>query len=90
MWHDVRKRQDKFWYFGSWRKFVSLIFPGEAYNKTIAANLKYSAPCSGCSHCYVYRLDLMDNTIPKAVTGTRWWGKFTLGNKSTSTTTQSK
>lgn len=67
---DAKHLRDKYWYFGSYRDYVTFVF--NAFNDnltwTCKAKLAYSDPCTGCSNCFEKRKTLADNG--------RWWSKF--------------
>lgn len=64
---DAYAKQEKYWYWGSLRKYATYIFNG--YKKDLTwqcnADINYLEPCQGCSNCYVK---------PKSTT--RWWSRF--------------
>ncbi|KAL1122212.1 hypothetical protein AAG570_003617 [Ranatra chinensis] len=79
-WHDLKKRQQNFWYLGkTLGGYASLLFPGaETLARSLKATVRYTLPCDGCNQCYQQRPDLADNSIPKSVpsSGTRWWSRL--------------
>lgn len=72
---DATAKQDKYWYYGSLRKYATYIFNG--YKKNLswecAADVNYLLPCGGCSNCHV---------DPKE-TNQRWWSRFVSKPKTT-------
>lgn len=67
---DAHHLRDKYWYFGSYRDYMTFLF--NAFNDnltwTCKAKLAYSDPCTGCSNCFEKRKTLADSG--------RWWSKF--------------
>lgn len=66
---DVRAKQDKYWYWGSLRKYATYVFNGYKNSLTwdCSADLNYLEPCDGCSNC----------RIPDTSrSGMRWWSRF--------------
>lgn len=65
---DAYAKQDKYWYWGSLRRYATYIFNG--YKKTLTwecnACINYLSPCEGCSNCYV------KTETPNR----RWWSSF--------------
>ncbi|XP_063975455.1 acylglycerol kinase, mitochondrial isoform X2 [Diachasmimorpha longicaudata] len=70
-WRDAHARKDKYWYWGTLRRYMTYIFNGmkKDVNWEINGTLRYSEPCSGCSTCYD------DNQTPES-TEKRWWHVF--------------
>lgn len=66
---DAQSKQDKYWYWGSWRKYATYIFSGYKNSLTwdCSADISYLEPCNGCSNCYTPEL---------SNSGTRWWSRF--------------
>ncbi|KAK9873764.1 hypothetical protein WA026_002119 [Henosepilachna vigintioctopunctata] len=50
---DAEVSKDKYWYYGSLRKYATYVFNGYKSNLTwkVDADLKYSPPCEGCLNC---------------------------------------
>lgn len=71
---DAEMRSDKYWYWGSLRRYMTYVFNGYKSNLSwnCDAALTYSAPCQGCSNCYIKP----DVQIQK-----KWYHKF-LSQKS--------
>lgn len=71
-WKDAHSRVDKYWYFGSLRKYVTYIFNGhkEDLNWKCDATIRYSDPCEGCSRCY------QEQNSPVEISTKRWWHAF--------------
>ncbi|XP_011499911.1 PREDICTED: acylglycerol kinase, mitochondrial [Ceratosolen solmsi marchali] len=69
-WKDAQSRIDKYWYWGSLRKYVTYIFNGLKNDLNWECNglVRYSDPCSGCSKCYK-----VEETTS---TDRRWWHAF--------------
>ncbi|XP_011300465.1 acylglycerol kinase, mitochondrial [Fopius arisanus] len=70
-WRDAHARKDKYWYWGSLRRYMTYIFNGikKDVNWEINGTLRYSEPCSGCSTCYD------DNHSIERIEK-RWWHVF--------------
>ncbi|KAG5328748.1 AGK protein, partial [Acromyrmex heyeri] len=73
-WSDTHAHIDKYWYWGSLRKYAAYIFNGYKSNLTWKCNalMKYTNPCKGCSCCY--SKDLSYNQFTNS--NRRWWHAF--------------
>ncbi|KAK0170948.1 hypothetical protein PV328_008724 [Microctonus aethiopoides] len=71
-WRDAHARKEKYWYWGTLRRYMTYVFNG--YKKDVnwdcSGTIKYSDPCSGCSHCYE-NLSNQNSSSDK-----RWWQVF--------------
>lgn len=65
---DAYAKQDKYWYWGSLRKYATYIFSGykSSLNWECNAEISYLEPCEGCSNCYITQKN----------TSKRWWARF--------------
>jgi len=79
IWNEMKKRQQKMWYFGPFRDYCSLLFPGNALQREVVATVRYTKPCSGCSRCYTLRPDIAPKAKP--VQGSAWWNIVSLTNR---------
>ncbi|XP_072761009.1 acylglycerol kinase, mitochondrial isoform X2 [Anoplolepis gracilipes] len=73
-WSDTHARIDKYWYWGSLRKYAAYVFNGykSDLNWKCNAVMKYTNPCKGCSHCYSKELAYNQSTNLNR----RWWHAF--------------
>ncbi|XP_020285907.1 acylglycerol kinase, mitochondrial isoform X2 [Pseudomyrmex gracilis] len=73
-WSDTHARVDKYWYWGSLRKYAAYIFSGykSDLNWKCNAVMKYTNPCKGCSNCYSNELSHNHS----ASLSRRWWHAF--------------
>lgn len=73
-WKDANSAANKYWYWGSLRKYVTYIFNGfnTDLNEYCDAILRYTLPCQGCSRCR------NQNTWQSGYSNTnaRWWQVF--------------
>ncbi|XP_070158790.1 acylglycerol kinase, mitochondrial isoform X2 [Polyergus mexicanus] len=74
VWSDTHARIDKYWYWGSLRKYAAYVFSGykSDLNWKCNAVMKYSKPCKGCSCCYSKELSYNQSTNLNR----RWWHAF--------------
>lgn len=70
---DAFYGRDRYWYFGSWRDYVTFIF--NAFSNSItwncSAQITYTDPCSGCSNCYI-----TPQKRDAKPSNRRWWSAF--------------
>ncbi|XP_071568150.1 acylglycerol kinase, mitochondrial isoform X1 [Temnothorax nylanderi] len=73
-WSDTHACIDKYWYWGSLRKYAAYVFSGykSKLNWKCNAVMKYTNPCKGCSHCYSKDLSYNQSTNSNR----RWWHAF--------------
>ncbi|KAL6447224.1 hypothetical protein ACFW04_001482 [Cataglyphis niger] len=73
-WSDTHARIDKYWYWGSLRKYAAYVFSGykSDLNWKCNAVMKYTNPCKGCSYCYSKDLSYNQSTNLNK----RWWHVF--------------
>ncbi|KAL1506042.1 hypothetical protein ABEB36_005477 [Hypothenemus hampei] len=66
---DAETKKDKYWYFGSLRKYATYLFNGLKSSLTwnCEANILYSLPCSGCLNCY---------RVPSVQPKSKWFKSF--------------
>ncbi|XP_011882144.1 PREDICTED: acylglycerol kinase, mitochondrial isoform X2 [Vollenhovia emeryi] len=73
-WSDTHARIEKYWYWGSLRKYAAYVFSG--YKSQLSwkcnAEMKYTNPCKGCSRCYSKDLSYNQSTNSNR----RWWHAF--------------
>jgi len=71
VWSDTHARIEKYWYWGSLRKYAAYVFSGYKSNLNWKCNavMKYTNPCKGCSRCY--SKDLSYNQFTNS--NRRWW-----------------
>ncbi|XP_029673153.1 acylglycerol kinase, mitochondrial isoform X1 [Formica exsecta] len=74
VWSDTHAHIDKYWYWGSLRKYAAYVFSGYKSNLNWKCNavMKYSNPCKGCSYCYSKELSYNQSTNLNR----RWWHAF--------------
>ncbi|KAJ8676710.1 hypothetical protein QAD02_012497 [Eretmocerus hayati] len=70
-WKDARSRMDKYWYWGSLRRYVTFIFNGMKNNLSWDCKgvMHYSDPCKGCAQCYIKDVEV-------STSNKRWWHVF--------------
>ncbi|XP_014207286.1 acylglycerol kinase, mitochondrial [Copidosoma floridanum] len=70
-WKDAYARMDKYWYWGSLRRYATYIFNGykKDINWSCSGIIRYLNPCYGCSRCYVDNKEII--SLKK-----RWWNMF--------------
>ncbi|XP_044744894.1 acylglycerol kinase, mitochondrial [Coccinella septempunctata] len=70
---DAEVLKEKYWYYGSFRKYATYIFNGlkDSLTWKINANLAYSPPCEGCSNCSVKK---------ERQTNQKWFQRFSKEN----------
>ncbi|OXU30059.1 hypothetical protein TSAR_015262, partial [Trichomalopsis sarcophagae] len=70
-WKDAHSRQDKYWYWGSLRRYMTYVFNGYKSDINWDCNgvIRYSDPCSGCSKC-------CQEQEKQSPSGRRWWHSF--------------
>lgn len=70
---DAFYQRDKYWYYGSWRNYVTFIL--NAFSDSItwncSATISYTNPCAGCSNCYI-----APNQLHVKASNRRWWSSF--------------
>lgn len=66
---DAEARKDKYWYYGSLRKYATYVFNGYKDDLTwnINTNINYTPPCSGCLNCAVK----INNNVEE-----KWFNRF--------------
>lgn len=73
--HDILRKKDKYWITGSLRNYTAClfngVFPRDGVNWNCEAKMIYSAPCEGCSNCYV-----KPESKSQKLHNSRWWSKF--------------
>ncbi|XP_033225828.1 acylglycerol kinase, mitochondrial [Belonocnema kinseyi] len=72
-WKDANSRVDKYWYWGSLRRYVTYVFNGRKDDLNWNCNgvIRYSDPCDGCSRCYQEQYSFSKTQAEK-----RWWHAF--------------
>lgn len=73
-WSDTHACIDKYWYWGSLRKYAAYVFCGYKSDLTWKCNamMKYTNPCKGCSRCCSKELIHNQSTNLNR----RWWHAF--------------
>lgn len=68
---DALSLRDKYWYTGPLREYSTVLFNafGNRLTWNCSSQLTYTAPCSGCSNCFV-RTQV---AAPVQQTNRRWW-----------------
>ncbi|XP_008558541.1 acylglycerol kinase, mitochondrial [Microplitis demolitor] len=70
-WRDADSRRNKYWYWGSLRRYVTYVFNGfkNDLNWNCNATIRYTDPCPGCSKCYQQYQSSGQSDV-------RWWHVF--------------
>ncbi|XP_024943863.1 acylglycerol kinase, mitochondrial isoform X2 [Cephus cinctus] len=72
-WRDANARVNKYWYWGSLRKYATYVFNGYKgdLNWDCDGVIRYTEPCDGCSRCYYEHQTTSNSTLER-----RWWHSF--------------
>ncbi|XP_046610154.1 acylglycerol kinase, mitochondrial [Neodiprion virginianus] len=80
-WRDANAKANKYWYWGSLRRYATYVFNGYKSDLTwdCSADLRYSEPCNGCSRCRHNRQSSHSSSSDR-----RWWHSFVPRTRSAS------
>lgn len=69
---EVYNQRDRYWYYGSWRDYVTFVFNSFSNSVTwnCASTITYTDPCLGCSNCFVAPHKAETKSVR------RWWSGF--------------